>query len=427
MKLKAPKKFFCLLSLLVLLLSSMPVSAAENTSLSLWLSDAEAKYCSNAIRMFQEAYPEVQLDVVTYSDLNRNEEIPRMQTRLMSGEGPDLLLFSFYGYDDAYKLMKAQVFAPLDEFMENDENWNREDYVETVLDAGVFEGSQYIMPLRYHLPAMLTTQGRLDEMGKTADDLGTTLSILEEMALLKKTHDRVFASGGFVYLFYLGDPVVDYEACEVGVERELVEKAASAYREVFDEANVIVDVDSFICGYGREIAEGKAFFYLPPSIEETIGNAMGAAASDLPVLLPLRSADGLTTAEINFYAGIRANSENKQAAWNLLRCLLSEEAQTELQESSWNLPVSKAALEATFDAKVEEVKRRIEGLEFGELPEGFLDNYHSLSANPDRAIFMTRICMADFYDVMLPFYQGSKDFDECYTEFENFIKIYASE
>ena len=73
-------------------------------------------------------------------------------------------------------------------------------------------------------------------------------------------------------------------------------------------------------------------------------------------------------------------------------------------------PVSKAALEATFDAKVEEVKRRIEGLEFGELPEGFLDNYHSLSANPDRAIFMTRICMADFYLYVYLFLSGKQRF-----------------
>ncbi len=421
-------KIICNLTLsFVLLFSVLPANAEESSSVNLWLSEYEADACAEGIRLFEENYPEVELEITTYSDDNRNEEIQKMQTQLMGGKGPDLLLFSSYGNEDVYKLMKAHVFASLNEFMEEDKNWNRQEYIESVLDAGIFDGEQYVMPLRYQFPTMLTTQGRLNEMGKTAEDLSTTLSILEEMALLKDTHDQIFASGGFVYILYLGDPLVDYTTGKVGIDRELLEKACTAYCKIFDEANVVADADHFLCSYGKKIAGGEAFFYLPPSIEGMIGNAMGAAVSDTPVLLPLRTIDGLTTAEINLYAGIRANSDNKQASWNLLRCLLSEEAQIILEEEGGNLPVSRAALEAAFAGKEETVKRYIEGYEAGELPEGFMEKFQSLSENPDRALFISHVCMADFYETMTPFYQGSKSFEECYTEFESFVKIYTSE
>lgn len=421
------KKTCSLILGFALLSSILPVKAQEGACLNLWLSDSEVALCEDGIEEFQELYPEVELEITTYLGDDRNEEIQRMHTRLMAGEGPDLLLFTSFGGEDVYKLMKAQVFAPLDEWMEKDDNWNREEYVENVLDAGVFGGTQYVMPLRYQLPTILTTKGRLEELGKTKEELNSTLSILEEMAAIKESGKRVFASGGFVYILYLGDPLVDYEAEGIGIDRELLERAATAYSKVFDEANTIMDVDSFLSGYGRELAAGNAFFYLPPSIDETIGNAMGAAASDIPVLLPLYTEDGLTTAEVNFYGGIRANSENKENAWNLLRCLMGEASQTKMIEESGNLPVSKAALEATFAEKEEQMAIYTEGSETGELPEGFMEEFQSLAEHPGRSLFISSVCMSDFYNTMTPFYQGQKSFDDCYTEFENFVKIYTSE
>ena len=56
-----------------------------------------------------------------------------------------------------------------------------------------------------------------------------------------------------------------------------------------------------------------------------------------------------------------------------------------------------------------------------------MEKFQSLSENPDRALFISHVCMADFYETMTPFYQGSKSFEECYTEFESFVKIYTSE
>ena len=427
MKKNVSKKIWGLTLGMSLLLTALPVSAAESSALTLWLSDYQEEVCAKGIRQFQELYPEVELEITTYPDDNRNEEVKRMYTQLMAGEGPDLLLVNSFGGEDVYKLIKAQVFAPLDELMEADESWNREDYVETVLDAGVFEGRQYVMPLRYQLPTILTTQGRLDELGKTKEDFDSTLSILEEMAALRETHDHVLSSGGFVFVLYLGGQLVDYEAEGIGIDRELLEKACTAYRAIFEEANAFVDVDSFLSGYGLDIAQGNSFFYLPPSIEDMIGNAMGAASSDVPVLLPLYTEDGLTTAEVNFYGGVRANSENQEAAWNLLRCLLGEENQIEMLERQGNLPVSKAALDATFFEKESKLEMWTEGNGTGELPERFMDEFKELVSNPGRGIFISIICMSDFEEAMTPFYQGTKSFDECFSDFEEFVKIYTSE
>ncbi len=158
-----------------------------------------------------------------------------------------------------------------------------------------------------------------------------------------------------------------------------------------------------------------------------IGNAMGAAAYDTPVLLPAYTEDGLTTASVFLYGGISANSENKEAAWNLLRCLLSEESQIAIAERKGNLPVSKAALNAAFPEKESKVARYIKDTETGKLPEGFMDELQELVSNPGRGTFTSSVCIGDFYQAMTPFYQGTKSFDECYSDFEEFVKIYTSE
>ena len=75
-----------------LLSSILPVNAQEEACLNLWLSDSEVALCEDGIEEFQELYPEVELEITTYLGDDRNEEIQRMHTRLMAGEGPDLLL-----------------------------------------------------------------------------------------------------------------------------------------------------------------------------------------------------------------------------------------------------------------------------------------------------------------------------------------------
>ena len=85
------------------------------------------------------------------------EELAKQYTAEgLAGGGADVLLLSDTSSLDAEKLMTEGICFDLTEYLEQDQNYNKENYFEIVVDAGKQEGKQYILPITFDMGFAVT-------------------------------------------------------------------------------------------------------------------------------------------------------------------------------------------------------------------------------------------------------------------------------
>ena len=99
---------------------------------------------------FKQQHPDVEVttDFQPYTDEDMIGDgfYTRISAEIMSGSGPDIIISQF-GKMNANKMMRSGAFEDLNEFIENDPEFDLSKYNANVLKGGQVEGKQYIMPL----------------------------------------------------------------------------------------------------------------------------------------------------------------------------------------------------------------------------------------------------------------------------------------
>lgn len=387
-----------------------------------------------AFEEFVKTYPDVKLNVEVYDDLILGAQ--KINTQIMAGEGPDLMILQCYGNADVYKMMRAGAFAPLDDFIKEDSTWNAADYAGAVLDAGVYDGKQMVMPLSYYVPVAVTTKQNLENAGISLDSCNTMLSFLQETSKFYEMDGvkQVLGDAGMMSTFYayLSESFLDYSEGKLGVEEETLRQACEAYKNFYKEDS---SPDSSVkfpekgyFGIGEQIADGSICMYVSQSTGSFMETALPAAANAQLVLWPFKNSQGAVSVSIMEYAGIRANSENRQNAWNLLRILMGETAQRKVIENGMFCPVLNSVLEEGIDAaKNAALLRGKKITEIAELPADKMQQYQEALMNPDDAVFVTDVGNAKLMEYMRPFYEGESSYEDCFAEFKKFTDVYLTE
>lgn len=147
---------------------------------------------------FTAMYEYVTIQIETLSDREagakwetyRQEEINEIHQEMQAGGGPDLFLMdSIYSpeqvFPDMNEAIRSGCFADLNEYYLADSDLKREQLNTTIMEAGVVDGAQYVLPLRYNFPAVFVDSDRLHEAGLTADvfDIGVS-GLLETVVQL---------------------------------------------------------------------------------------------------------------------------------------------------------------------------------------------------------------------------------------------------
>lgn len=129
------------------------------------------------------ACPGVEIERYTVPE-NVSSPISRMQTEIMAGRGPDVIiddgtLTRDYNMD-VRKMMMAGVFWDMGPSLEADERFDRSDYFEVILDAGMLDGHRYVMPLGFYMPVLMSTRELLEEHGVDIENCNTLEGLIEE-------------------------------------------------------------------------------------------------------------------------------------------------------------------------------------------------------------------------------------------------------
>ncbi len=105
---------------------------------------------------------EVRLKVLDRESISYESELTHMRTEIMAGGGPDVFLMSGFGggdralpentlFQNPGAAIKKGLFLPLDEHIETARFMDMEKLHSKVMDAGVYEGKRYILPMFYRI------------------------------------------------------------------------------------------------------------------------------------------------------------------------------------------------------------------------------------------------------------------------------------
>ncbi|WP_158099706.1 extracellular solute-binding protein [Faecalibacterium sp. An58] len=315
---------------------------------------------------YQQAHPDIELTFVTpaSNDLAEREAmISQLNAEILSGGGPDLFIMEGYRtteinlFPDIEKAMVNGTFLDLTEAMAKEGLSREEDFYTAVLDAGQWEGRQYILPLGFSVPLMVSAA---DVLNASSFDLQRAMHTMDTLLTeLLRIHQEqsILVIASFDALGALAQPVLDHEAHEVRLDTAAARRALEL-EKVFRTGDIAYDLARGLFDNTNpaqvqdEFAEGVPFAVLQDS-RFCINLLRQCQALGIEVsVMPIPNEEGTVTAEIGSHAMGNRNTKYPEEVADLLLYLVSEECQSAAAYADYNqLPIRKGCMQACFDAQ----------------------------------------------------------------------------
>ncbi len=347
------------------LLSSVPLEAppAPTDELLIYVHPRMETMLEQVKPIFERKYPEVRLTYRTFGYYNdpfvQQDYQDTLNTELMAGKGPDLLLFDDQ-VPNIYKLMDIGLFYNLDNFLLADEEFHREEYDAKRLDMGLYKGQRLYIPLDYGIFFWLTTEEALKAQDVSIPSSCTFEAFTEALEqFISKGLDEpgLFEKDGLHLsriVQYSGLQFIDFERGEVNVDTEEFAqcmrlcKILYPYRMIPNEDGVFVDTSNSISGEKVLWVFNRRQLFIDSFGSLFTMDYRGLLSKETPQLIYLPNLNGGNPVVTDYTkAAIRSSSPNKANAYRFLKLLLSEEIQS-VSLSLWGMPVNKAAFEKTL-------------------------------------------------------------------------------
>lgn len=431
-----------------------------------FLFEANDDAARRAKMLYQELYPNVEVTVIEHQtpplegDAWKSwiiDYLKSFQAEIMAGRGPDIFFVSS-DINDIPKAMKAGAFADLTPYFQEDPNWNPSDFNETIFNSGQYQGKQYLVPLDYFFPLILTTEEIIKETGfrmenctdyfSTGDEIVRTLSRYGETAPdfhPETAFDRLHTP--YYWPNWSGILQMDYTDCTVRMPEEDVRHVYEQLQELRpylynqrDSFQPLSSTPLFQRMLDREVLFSEFLQSIRADCSRQIPALIGAG--ETPVLLPYRNVDGGITALSVNYVAVNQNCADMEQAYRFVKLLLSEEfalTPKGTPEGDWllrNIPVSRDALAALMEkwkrlpnsGTPQEGWVFVQGMPYpgGGFPEELAEQFLRYTGEIDRVCLETP---ADVFvrEDLLPCLYGEARFEACYQAVLEKAQIYLSE
>lgn len=350
---------------------------------------------SQVVKMFKLEHPQVQVKVQVLPKVvgERAEELEKLRTEILTGNGPDLYLLpteqingltdektepiiDSYGnnlgflratvedveplFPDVRQAMENGVFLDLSAYYDQDELTR--GLQSDVMDGGVLDGRRLVLPLGWNMPVLYADRESLAAHGLTPEELPRDLPGLQKLALESGDAALIYGVAQLRDQTWLDvlEGKLDYATgnCTISEEEltrtlldqiDLWEQWTAYCEENWDQVKWSVDD---VAGKGR-LASGIDWYTVPiqsSGSQEYRDYAFGEdhplqvgwlaqAAENVAVaqslgreleVLPLTTPSGEQSAHVTFWGAVDAKTQHPRLAYELLRMFLGREVQ--LQE-----------------------------------------------------------------------------------------------
>ncbi|MCL2813506.1 MAG: extracellular solute-binding protein [Oscillospiraceae bacterium] len=408
----------------------------ETDKLVLWRNFLNKSLLDPAVKVFKRIYPDVEIEIRDFEDYW--EYAALLQTEIPAGGGPDLHFSDTYDFPDMYKVMDSDAFYDLNNLIENDKAFDLDDYNKIVLDAGVYKGKRYIMPLTYMTNSIVTTKEALTaaemDMEKLKSFDGYTGEIKKYLEKYDSTKFVYNEQQQYPYMFFpwCGVELIDYENKAVITDEKNFKKLMEAYKDIYkqdqESADFYSNNDEVNGLMNNEFVFHKNIVW--DWQMQVFASLQGHGYT--PVYFPFPNVTGGNTAQAFNIAAILNASPNKLNAYRFLKILLSEEIQGSTPQTNGvyfvNLPVLKEAVDIQIDSHMEIMsKSGYNGHRFI-ISEEIMREFVDMSTDVDFCRLSAVTPMEQVLgNYMMPYFKGEDTYENCLGKARNYLELYVSE
>lgn len=254
---------------------------------------------------------EINVKVLPTEENGRDAEIQKLQTQIMAGKGADVYLLDTNPdaaevktelFANPYQTMQSGALASLDEYMKTDSYWNDTTYNKKILNAGQYDGKQYIIPLSCYYYVL---SGSNDIEKVTGETLGEWLEQAEKedgSGLKKAIDGSLYLTAGRWY-----QPAADYETQQVLFDKEKWTAFAESFLSLQQEW-LVDTVDNI-----------EEQYQIQP-----IGSLTGGEEVYVKTIPEL---EGRKMASVMTYGAVGMSSDHKEKAYEFLMLFLNDKMQ----------------------------------------------------------------------------------------------------
>lgn len=423
------KKLSLLVMLITMAASVLGGCGKEDSKLTVYVVQEDPLF-DTAIVDYARDYPKAELDVVyfdTYEDVNE-----RLQTEVMSGGGPDVLLFNTLNSDvDPYKVALSGSLMELDEQVAE---LSDEEYFSEILDAGKFNGHQYYLPLSWNALQVYTSQ---ETMETKEYDSNWYHTLPAEAEALKGENDMALSNFMLVRpdvvslcMEAAGVKIFDEKTGELLEQKEEVKQAVDFAKMIYDnygQTQVITSKYSTVAsGQASHIAFWVENRSLMTQMRYMEGIYQKYTDSEM-YFAPLQRLDerGIT-AQVVQYGAINANSDKAEEAWELLKYILDV-----LPSVYYSAKDVKTAYYVSLNvASYEECIRQLtiaKGPNGNRLSDTGAQLLRDVAEQVNEAVIPNITYASIVHECMRGYLNGTDSFDICYDTLVQRTKLYLGE
>ena len=402
-------------------------------------SDGTASFLPDAVGIFKKLYPDVSVE---YKLLGQDEYLDILRTEIPAGKGPDLLVSTAKELPDVYKTMVTGIFEDLNPYFSNDGEIDLSDFNEGVLIGGVMRERRYLVPIMYGLNTVITTEEALAENGISPDDLLTFDGFCDACAKYKANNpdSHLFSSAitlgsYFNYLtemyLYFGIEMIDYNVQRVSLDHDTFLKAMDTVklwykkgRPDVNEGNESVLLARRYCLFNNRTSRDISMFLDMEVLKEK---------EETPLLVAIPDQFDGVTAQILYYYAMPHAAANKLNSWRFLKILLSEDIQLGNPQASsiWNVNtfLGLSVHNESVKKRLALIREKLPGEydEFIPISAEETEAFYDITTRVTRSVLLPPILKTYLKDNMEPYLKKKAEFEDCYNDLLNVLKLYKDE
>lgn len=297
-----------------------------------------------AIVRFNKNSEEYRIKVIDYYDEENYEEAWNEYNQAVLDESfADIVNVGWSNY----KMMAEKgLYANLNDFMDSDADINRGDYFENILSAYEVDGKLYAIPVSFSVSTLVGKEEiwgnretiSLDDVKEMMDDMPANVEIMDNI-----TQDA------FVFFMLQGslDKFIDWETGECSFASKEFVEILNLSKRFPEESGETDSYNEMITAFQKN----KVLLYDCELYGIEDYQVTKTMLGDEIVVLGYPGANGGLIQSDGSLLAISEESPNKEAAWEVVKCMISAEYQTNY--IYYNNPIHKGAFEKRLQSAME--------------------------------------------------------------------------
>ncbi|MBO5199482.1 MAG: extracellular solute-binding protein [Lachnospiraceae bacterium] len=381
---------------------------------------------------FKTQYKNVTVKKTTFDDSAQMDET--IKTELNAGQGPDIIIFTSQNGLDVLGMAKKGAFLALDDKMAEDVLLEEADYLPGTFEAGKVNGAQYVLPLSFAIPFL--TYDKTADLGFEPE---AVISFEEYCNAIVTDIERLKDNKNYATLYcqkYSRAVVEAAQVFEVSREDQTAVIDSKGLQMAMDEfaryADQIEKVNNILTAYYKtQTALPERFTFMchvSPDITHNVWaweNLYREAGKEEMGLSILEKADGSgVSATVSRYGVVTQNAA--PYAYEFLRVAMDAYLESN-KTAEYGMSLKKENITSQIEHHLESASN-YQGIQMQGLTEEMAEQLTKLYDSITEVVIMNPVVRKMCYNSFAPYiYERSKTYEECYSDFEQKLNLYAGE